>query len=396
MSHPTPRRFRKACVVVLDGAGVGRMPDADRFGDGPCDTIGGAARAVGGLSCPEMRAIGLGRLTRIEGVPAVEGPAGIVMRLSEASNGKDTSTGHWELMGHHIREAFRTFSEGFPAEIIDPFVQATGRKVLGNKPASGTVILDELGPLHQETGALIVYTSADSVFQIAAHEQTMPIEELYDICLKARRILDPWRVARVIARPFVGEPGGYTRTYNRRDFSMPPPDGTLLDRMKRAGYPVVGVGKIGDIFCERGLTSSIHTEGNADGIARTLAALDTLNDGLVFTNLVDFDMLYGHRRDARGFAGALEAFDRSVPHLLDALGPDGVLVVTADHGNDPTYLATTDHTREFVPCLVASRGLRSGADLGTRATFADLGQTLADNFVLDSLPLGESFLRSLG
>ncbi len=390
------RPFDKACILVLDGAGIGAAPDCADFGDpDTVNTLGNCARAVGGLRAPRLQRMGLGNLCDIAGIAPTAAPDGFALRMVEASAGKDTPTGHWEMVGVRTTQPFAVFNPRFPDEIVREFERASGHQVLGNCVASGTAILDELGPEHLRTGKPILYTSADSVFQVAAHEEVIAIEELWRICEVARRVLDPWRVGRVIARPFVGQPGAWRRTYNRKDFSMPPPPGTLLDRMVAAGLRVVGVGKIQDIFAGCGVPESIHTEGNADGIEQTIAACRGLDQGLVFTNLVDFDALYGHRRNPGGFAQALTEADARLDDILDALGDRGLLCITADHGNDPTYLATTDHTREVVPLLLASKGFRRGADLGTGDSFACLGQTLADNFGLGDLGLGRSVLNSL-
>jgi phosphopentomutase len=313
--------------------------------------------------------------------------------MAERSHGKDTITGHWEMMGLVLKEGFALFPAGFPPEIIDPFVQRTGVPgVLGNKAASGTVIIQELGEEHRRTGKPIVYTSADSVFQIAAHEETVPLAELYRWCEVARRLLDPFRVARVIARPFVGPPGRYTRTYHRKDYSIPMPGKTVLERLVEHHVPVYGVGKIPDVFDRRGITDEIHTEGNADGLARTEALLGSAREGLVFVNLVDFDSLYGHRNDPEGYARALEAMDRALPRIVAKLEPGDVLALTADHGCDPTT-PSTDHSREYVPLLVHAPG-KGGGKLGTRPTFADLGATVSEFFGLRP-DVGTSFLAAI-
>ncbi len=390
------RPFDKVCILVLDGAGIGALPDCAAFGDPPTvNTLGNCARAVGGLHLPNLQALGLGNLTPLEGVaPAVQ-PQGFLLRMAELSRGKDTPTGHWEMVGVETTVPFAVYNPCFPEAIIAEFTAKTGYEVLGNVVASGTTILDQLGPEHMRTGKPIVYTSADSVFQIAAHEAVMPVAELHRICLVARELLDKYRVGRVIARPFIGEPGKWQRTYNRKDFAMPPPPGTLLDKLQAAGIPVVGVGKIQDIFANCGVPESLHSEGNSDGLRLTLERLQTLERGLVFTNLVDFDALYGHRRNARGFADALLEVDATVPALLDALGDDGLLCLTADHGNDPTYLASTDHTREWVPLIFASRRFHHGGDWGATASFAALGQTLAHNFGVARLPIGDDFFPQI-
>ena len=390
------RPFAKVCILVLDGAGIGALPDAAQFGDPPTvNTLGNTARAVGPLHLPNLQALGLGNLTEMSGVAPVTPPGAFILRMAEASRGKDTPTGHWEMVGVRTTTPFAVYAPGFPEEILAEFKAATGYDVLGNCVASGTQILDDLGAEHMRTGLPIVYTSADSVFQIAAHEDVMPLPELYRVCEAARLLLDKYRVGRVIARPFIGQPGAFKRTYNRRDFSMPPPKGTLLDKLCDAGIPVVGIGKIQDIFAGCGVPESIHSEGNTDGLALTLETCRTRERGLFFTNLVDFDALWGHRRNPKGFADALAEVDAALPALLDALGEDGLLVLTADHGNDPTYMGSTDHTRESVPLLLCSRRFQYGQDLGATDSFAALGQTLADNFGVAPLPLGRSFYTNI-
>src|SRR5512138_55402 len=384
---------RRFVILVADSAGCGALPDARDYGDEGSDTIGNVSRAVGGLSLPVMGKLGLGHVTAIQGVPPDPSPSGFHGRMAERSHGKDTITGHWEMMGIVLREGLALFPHGFPPGIVEPFVKETGVPgVLANRAASGTVIVEELGEEHQRTGKPIVYTSADSVFQIAAHEETVPLETLYRWCEIARRQLDPWRVARVIARPFVGTPGKYVRTYHRKDFAMATPGPTVLDRLVDAGVPVIGVGKIPDIFDHRGVTEEVHTEGNADGLARTEALLDRVDHGLVFVNLVDFDMLYGHRNDPAGYARALEALDRALPRLFAKLRSGEVLALTADHACDPTT-PSTDHSREYVPLLVHAPG-RGGGSLGTRGSFADLGATVAEFFGVRA-EAGTSFLPRL-
>jgi phosphopentomutase len=387
-------RDRRFLILVADSCGCGALPDAAEFGDEGSDTIGNTSRAVGGLKLPAMQAMGLGAVTPILGVPPAAKPAAFVGKMAERSKGKDTITGHWEMMGALLHEGLATFPKGFPAEILEPFVRETGAPgVLGNVVASGTAIIQELGEEHRRTGRPIVYTSADSVFQIAAHEGTIPLERLYEWCVVARRILDPWRVARVIARPFVGTPGQYTRTYNRKDYAMPPPVPTVLERLVAAGVPVYGVGKIPDIFNRRGITEELHTEGNADGLARTAALLDRVKRGLVFVNLVDFDMLYGHRNDPAKYAQALEELDQALPGLLAKLRPGDLWALTADHGCDPTT-PSTDHSREYVPLLAGGPGL-GGGTLGIRGSLADLGATVAEAFGLRP-EIGTSFLAEIG
>ena len=384
---------RRFVILVADSAGCGALPDAREYGDEGSDTIGNTSRAVGGLSVPVMGRMGLGHLTAVAGVPPEPFPNGFHGRMAERSQGKDTITGHWEMMGLVLKEGFTLFPQGFPPEIVEAFVAGAGVPgVLGNKAASGTAIIEELGEEHQRTGKPIVYTSADSVFQIAAHEETVPLADLYRWCEVARRLLDRHRVARVIARPFVGAPGKYTRTYNRRDYSIPMPGRTVLERLVDRGVPVYGLGKIGDVFDHRGLTEEIHTEGNADGLARTEALLGRVKEGLVFVNLVDFDSLYGHRNDPQGYARALEAMDRALPRIMARLEPGDVMAITADHGCDPTT-PSTDHSREYVPLLVYAPG-RGGGKLGTRPTFADLGATVAEFFGVRP-DVGTSFLAAI-
>lgn len=386
----------RVVLLVLDSVGVGSAPDAADFGDEGADTLGNIARAVGGLELPNLRSLGLGHIAEIPGVEPVERPRAAAGRATEVSAGKDTTTGHWELAGLRIDAPFPTFPDGFPPEILEPFAEATGRGVLGNRAASGTVILEELGVEHLETGKWIVYTSADSVFQIAAHEERIPLDELYAACREARRILDPWQVGRVIARPFVGDgPGDFRRTVRRRDFSLPPPGPTVLEQVADAGLPVASVGKISDIFAGRGITSKRPTESNLDGIRATVEALDGLDRGLVVTNLIDFDSLYGHRRDPEGYARCLEECDRALPPLLEAIDPErDVLILTADHGNDPTW-SGTDHTREQVPILVFGPASAAGVDLGVRETFADVGATVAHLLGVQAPPHGTSFAAEI-
>ena len=369
--------MRRVFLIVLDSVGVGATPDAVTYGDVGADTLGNTAAAVGGLSLPNLGKLGLGNLRPVPGVPAVAAPSARYTLLGEASSGKDTVTGHWELAGLISDTPFATFPDGFPPEILDPFRKAAGRDILGNYAASGTDILESLGEEHQATGRPIVYTSADSVFQVAAHTDTIPLEELYRICNAARDILAPHRVARVIARPFIGRPGAWQRTYDRKDFAMAPPQETVLDLISGAGLPVIGVGKIEDIFSGQGVTESFHTEGNMDGLRRTVSLLPRSDGGLVFVNLVDFDMLYGHRRDPAGYAQALEATDAFLPTLLDGCGDEDLVLFTADHGCDPTFAGHTDHTREYVPLLAWSRGMTGGA-AESQETFAAAGATVAD------------------
>lgn len=388
-----PERFAKAAIVVLDGVGCGGAPDAAAFGDEGSDTLGNTADVLGGLALPNFGSLGLGNLARIRGVDPVEAPRASWGRMREIAAGKDTTTGHWEMSGVVLAEPMPTFPRGFPRELMERFARVAGRPALGNVVASGTEIIARLGEEHQRTGRPIVYTSADSVFQIAAHEETLPVEELYRICREMRReLVGPWAVGRVIARPFRGGPGTYARTNLRRDFSREPEGPTLLDRVKDSGRDVVSVGKIDDIFAARGITRSVHVLPNDECVTATVDALRAMRRGLVFTNLIEFDMSFGHRNDPHGMAGALRALDARVPELLAAAGRDTLLAFTADHGNDPTT-PSTDHSREEVPLLVWTGG--RGAPLGTRRTFSDLAATLAENFGVPAPPAGESFLADL-
>lgn len=388
--------MRRVFLIVLDSLGVGALPDAARFGDAGAHTLDHLVHAAGGLEVPRLIALGLGSVPGVRSLPRVAQPEGAFGRAAELSPGKDTSTGHWEMMGCPLDSAFPLHPHGFPPEIIDAFVTRAGLPgVLCNAAASGTEVIARLGAEHVASGKPIVYTSADSVFQIAAHEVHFGLERLYEISRIARAILDPYGVARVIARPFIGSPGAYQRTYNRRDYSLPPPRDTGLDRLVRAGVPVIGIGKIEDIFAGHGVSSSIHSEGNRDGMQHTTRLARTLEHGLVFVNLVDFDMLYGHRRDSRGYARALEEFDQDYAGLEREFRDDDVVILSADHGNDPTKMETTDHTREYVPVLAAGPRVRRGAELGTRASLADVGATVEAAFGLASHGPGDSFLGAL-
>jgi len=386
--------FARAIVIVLDSVGVGELPDADRYGDRGSNTLGNIASRVP-LRVPALRSLGLDRVVAIGGPAPSPAPAAAAGRMSEASAGKDSVTGHWEMAGIVLDEPFPVFPHGFAPEIIRAFEQQAGRAVIGNKAASGTVIIDELGPEHMRTGALIVYTSADSVFQIAAHEAVVPVPELYRACEIAYKLVgEGLGVGRVIARPFVGSPGAFTRTSNRHDYALPPRGDTLLDRLKAAGWPVVAIGKIEDLFAGRGITRAVHTASDDAGMDEVVHEIVQPGRGLVFANLVDFDTKFGHRNDVAGYAANLERFDARLADLLPRLREDDLLVVTADHGNDPTT-PSTDHSREYVPLLVTGARVRAGVDLGTRATFADLGQTLAAVFGVPALPHGTSFLADV-
>jgi phosphopentomutase len=393
MRAAMPPRFERAIILVADGVGCGGAPDAAAYGDAGADTLGNIAKQVGGLALPNLGALGIGHLTNIAGVPPAAKPEGAWGAMREASAGKDTITGHWEMAGLVTTEAMATFPNGFPRAITDELRDVSGRGVLGNKTASGTAIIEELGPRHLATGDLILYTSADSVLQIAAHESIVPLEELYEICEKARVICDRNRIGRVIARPFIGSPGAFKRTYNRRDYALVPPEPTLVDVIAAAGLPTVGLGKISDIFAGRGVGQSIHSEGNADGLRLTLEAMTRQARGLLFVNLVDFDMVYGHRNDVPGFARALGELDAWLPAFRAAMGPGDAAFITADHGNDPTTPGT-DHTRERVPLLAFGPAVRP-APLGERASFCDLGQTIAAGLGVPALARGVSFLDAL-
>jgi phosphopentomutase len=389
------RDERRAVTIVIDGVGVGALPDAERFGDGRSNSLGSVARAVGGLRLPNLERLGLGCILPIDGVAAVERPEAAWGRMAERSPGKDSTTGHWELMGCVLEEPLPTYPRGFPREIIEPFEKLAGRRVLGNRPASGTEIIEELGREHIRTGRPIVYTSADSVFQIAAHEDVVPVRELYRLCRKARAILvPPHHVARVIARPFTGEPGRFTRTRRRKDFSLPPPGPTLLDRLAADGRDVVTVGKIHDLFAKRGIARVVRAGGNGDAMRSAARVLrERAPFSFLFVNLIDFDMLWGHRRDPAGYARGLERFDGWLGPFIAALAPGTLLSITSDHGCDPT-MPGSDHTREHVPILAALAGAKAAGPLGTRASFSDLGATLAEFFGIEP-GAGTSFLASL-
>jgi len=382
---------RRAVIIVLDGVGIGQAPDAALYGDVGSNTLGNLARAVGGLRLPNLERAGLGSIAPLKGVAVVSKPTGAHGLLVPASAGKDSTTGHWEIAGVHLKKPFPTYPRGFPKDVLAEFSRRTGRAVLGNIAASGTAIIDRYAEEHQRTGAWIVYTSADSVFQIAAHEETIPLDELYRACEEARRMLvPPHDVSRVIARPFIGTPGHYARTAHRRDFSIQPPAETLLDALADAHVPRAGVGKVDDLFAGRGITAT-HGADNAAGLALILSWLRGKDDGFLFANLVDFDQLFGHRNDVSGFHEALRQLDAAVPDLLAAMREDDLLFVTADHGNDPTT-PSTDHARECVPLLALGKRVRPGS-IGRRQTFSDLGATVAEWFGITFRGRGQSFLR---
>lgn len=386
-------QFGRVVWIVLDSVGIGEMPDAADYGDAGSDTLGHIAR-VRGLNLPNLARLGIGNIRPLSGIAPASEPLASFGRCALASPGKDTTTGHWEMVGIHLDKPLPLFPHGFPPEVMDEFERRIGRSTLGNCPASGTEIIAELGAEHMRTGSPIVYTSADSVFQIAAHEEVIPLWELYKMCETARQILrGPYEVGRVIARPFIGAPGAFARTTNRKDYATPPPQGMLLDQLEGAGVPVYSVGKIFDVFLGRGIGGHEKTVSNADGMAKTLTAVDEEPAGLIFTNLVDFDMLYGHRNDVDGYARALEEADRWLPSLLDKLRDTDLLILTADHGCDPTT-PSTDHSREYVPLLAYTPRQPHGRDLGTRATLSDIGQTVADNFAVHIMK-GTSFLSEI-
>ena len=388
--------FKRIHLIVMDSVGIGEAPDAAEFGDAGSDTLGHIAEAMGGLNVPNMEALGLGNIREIKGVQKVPNPKAYYGKMQEASAGKDTMTGHWELMGLRIDKPFRVFPNGFPDELIAELERRTGRNVIGNKPASGTAIIEELGEEHMKTGAIIVYTSADSVLQIAAHEQVVPLDELYRICEIARELTrdEPYMVGRVIARPFIGTPGHFERTANRHDYALKPFGKTVMNELKDAGYEVIAIGKIADIYDNEGVTQSLRTTSNMDGMDKLVDTLGMDFTGLSFVNLVDFDAKYGHRRDPKGYGDALEEFDARLADVLPRLTADDLLIITADHGNDPIHHGT-DHTREYVPLLVYSKQWTCGKALPVRETFADVGATIADNFRVKPPAYGTSFLSDL-
>lgn len=390
------KRFKRIFLIVLDSVGIGELPDAKDYNDEGAHTLGHIAERMDGLNVPNLAALGLGHIEHLQGVSADAPPVAAFGKMKEISLGKDTTTGHWEIMGLCVEIPFKTWPNGFPESLIAPFSEKIGRGVLGNKPASGTEIIEELGEEHMRTGDVIVYTSADSVFQVAAHEDVVPLEELYKICQIARELTleDKHSVVRVIARPFVGEPGNFTRTANRRDFSVSPPGKTVMNKLEDAGYTSIALGKISDIYAGEGVTESIKTKSNMDGVDKLLNTMDKQFTGLAFINLVDFDALYGHRRNPTGYGEALEEFDRRLPEILTAITDDDLLIITADHGNDPIHHGT-DHTREYVPLLVYHKGLTAGKALGIRETFADIGATIADNFGIEKPKIGTSFLHTV-
>lgn len=385
----------RVVLFVLDSVGIGALPDAEAFGDFGVNTLGSIAREAENFKIPNLISLGLGNIEGVDYLNKATSPRGAFGRSLEASNGKDTTTGHWEIAGLYLEQPFKTYPNGFPPHIIDAFEAFTGKKVLCNLPASGTVVLDELGEEHYKTGNPIVYTSADSVFQIAAHEDIVPLETLYKWCEFARELLrGDDQVARVIARPFVGKPGAFERTHNRRDYSLKPFGKTVLDHAKEAGLEVKAVGKIVDIYDGEGITEDVHTKDNMDGVDQTIAYLKQSFKGILFSNLVDFDAKFGHRRDVLGYQKALEEVDMRLPELLSHLKPEDVLIIMADHGNDPGYKGS-DHTREYIPILVYGDQVKPGVDLGTRKTFADIAATVSDLLNIERTPYGTSFKREI-
>lgn len=389
--------FHRVFLIVLDSVGIGALPDAADYGDTAANTLGNIARVENGLVLPNLERLGLGCIAPITGVGSVALPLASYGKMAEISLGKDTTSGHWEMAGAPVFQSFPVYPQGFPQEIIEQFTSYTGKKILGNKPASGTEIIAELGEEHLSTGFPIIYTSADSVFQIAAHEAVVPLEELYDMCriVRTRICVGAHAVGRVIARPFTGSAGNFIRTANRHDFSLEPQGATMLDRLKENSYSVIGVGKIADIYAGRGITRSFPTQSNQHGMETLLRLVyEQQEKGLTMVNLVEFDSAYGHRNDVKGYARALEAFDAFLKDFLPTLQPNDLMIITADHGCDPT-VPGTDHTREYVPLLVFSPRRAAGVNLGIRRTFADVAATILHNFGLPNLPYGTSFLDSI-
>lgn len=388
--------FKRIFLVVLDSVGIGEAPDAANYNDIGANTLGNIAKELNGLHMPNMEKLGLGNINDIDGIAKIKEPQGFYTKMEEASVGKDTMTGHWELMGLHIEKPFQTFPNGFPKSLITEIEKQTGRKVIGNKPASGTEIIEELGKEHIETGALIIYTSADSVLQIAAHEDVVPLDELYKICEICRELTldEQYLVGRVIARPFVGQISNFERTANRHDYALKPFGRTVLNHLQDEEKDVIALGKITDIFDGEGITTSVRTEDNDDGMEKLVLTLKESFNGLCFLNLVDFDAKYGHRRNPEGYGKALERFDTQLEEILNLLEKDDLLLLTADHGNDPTHHGT-DHTREFVPLIAYHKEIYQGGEINERKTFADIGATIADNFHVQAPQNGKSFLHEL-
>lgn len=387
--------INRVILVVLDSVGVGELPDAAEYGDIGSNTFGNIVKVCGGIDVPHMSKLGMGKIDGIDYLPVPQDIEGSYGRMAEVSKGKDTITGHWEIAGLQLKYPFPTYPQGFPEDILEEFKKLTGRGVLANCTASGTEIIKDYGEEHMKTGKLIVYTSADSVFQIAAHEEIVPLEELYRICQIARAMLkDENMVGRVIARPFLGQPGSFARTSNRRDFAAEPTTDTILDKLKQEGLDVIAVGKIEDIFSKKGITEAEHTKSNMNGVDVTLDYMNKQNKGIIFTNLVDFDMLFGHRNNPEGYKQALEEFDKRLPEIMSEMREDDLLIITADHGCDPTT-SSTDHSREYVPVLLYGHNIKKDVNLGTRKTFADIASTIAEIFGIKNIFPGESFLEAI-
>ncbi|MBI6873026.1 phosphopentomutase [Clostridium aciditolerans] len=387
--------IKRTILIVLDSVGIGEMPDSAKYGDVGSDTLGNVSKAVGGLKLPNMEKLGLGNIDGVKNITKCENPMGSFGKCAELSIGKDTVTGHWEIAGVVLEEPLNTYPEGFSEDIIKEFESKIGRKIIGNKVASGTEIIKELGEEHIKTGSPIVYTSADSVFQIAAHEDVIPLDELYNMCQIARKMfIGEKAVGRIIARPFIGEPGQFTRTSNRRDFALDPFDKTMLEYIKEKGISVMAVGKIEDIYNKKGITDAVHIKNNMDGIDKTLEYMKENKNGLIFTNLVDFDMLYGHRNDAVGYAKALVDVDNRIPEVISAMKEDDILILTADHGCDPTT-ESTDHSREYIPVIVYGKKIKSGINIGVRKSFSDIGKTILDLLKIENNLYGDSFAKEI-
>jgi len=387
--------FSRVILIVLDSVGIGELPDAAEYGDSGSNTIGNISKQIGGLNPGNMRRLGFGNIDCIKEIEKFDFPIGCFGRCIEISKGKDTITGHWEISGVVLEHPLKTYPNGFPKDIINEFEERTGRKVLGNKVASGTEIINEYGEIHKSTGYPIVYTSADSVLQIAANEDIVPLQCLYDMCCTARKIMVNERaVGRIIARPFVYRDGKYIRTSNRKDYALDPVGKTMLDYLTENKIPVYAVGKIEDIFNKKGITYAEHTKSNDEGISKTLEFMNRIDNGLIFTNLVDFDMLYGHRNDARGYAGAILEFDRRLPEIMNEMKNGDLLIITADHGCDPTT-KSTDHSREYIPVLIYGENVKKGINIGTRSSFCDIGKTILELFHIENGISGRSFFKEV-
>ncbi len=388
--------FKRVIIIILDACGVGELPDADLYGDIGAATIPNVARELGGLSMPNCQKMGLGNIVSIKGINAIDAPTGCFGRMAEKSTGKDSTSGHWEIGGIILKQPFPVYPNGFPSDLIEKFEKKANVKTIGNIPASGTEIIKELGERHLKTNEIILYTSADSVFQLAAHEEIIPLNKLYEFCQIARELLQGEHgVGRVIARPFIGKPGDFVRTTNRKDFSLEPPSDTILDKLNQQKIPTVSIGKIYDLYAHRGFSRVIKAKNNREVMQKVIDELSHTNYGLIFSNLVDFDMLWGHRNDTESFGRGLEDFDRNLLQLTDILKENDLLIITADHGCDPTLKNSTDHTREYVPLLVYNRRMMNGIDLGTRESFADIAQTLAEIFEINYTFPGKSFLKKI-